>query len=729
MAEDPKQGGELNPIALAGGMPAAEGLAAGAGILSNISSTLQSIMKNPFFAQEGVQQISRRWDEHIIRRLKEMNNLTGASAAAFDKLARSGEGVRTMFSRIDGVVMGAGLRVAFLNEQLERQAATIGKYARLQDLSGGSYFNEAKRLQGQYYGNVATYGKAAAEQMKQVEMQLNTSMFAASGILDPGSRSNYAKAMGMYNQMYGGNAGGFVANLFSKYRSRGMNLGKAQDLLEQLRTRTEGKQIFNERGFQGVQEEFLQLSNALGSTGMGYEGAKNLSAAANLMQATRGMGAQERGNVYSMMTSSMLSGSQQASKLGMGMGMNPLAFSEMIQKQMLEDPEKAVLTVSRAIKNAIEKVPPGQREHWMQLMGIGNVEELKFWKEEVPGAVKHIDKLGTSIGELSNNGRKVGPDLQKVQEEAKDLFDVVGGIVGKNLNELTGGKSKYIGYGTSALSLAALLFAMKNRGGGLSALIKAKMFQDLVSSSTTKGGEEANAGGGTDFIKGTTDVVTSALLLKQLKGVGGAGGAGGAVKYFGGLSTIALALATTYLAAKTVYGAVDKMQTGGITTPNLNTKVGQQYAFAKAGQQMKRDIADNNYVGAIGTAYDASLTLWGSLMSPASWARRSAREERQEAARLSVKPLTYEEKMDSRRKLQGIYNNAGDLVQKYLKNPKTYDPIPTAGDLSETTGNTGLVTIQIVGPGGEDLGKKTVSKGQQVNFRLSQGQIQGVPEE
>ena len=750
MADEPKQGAEANPIALAGGIPAAEGFAASAGILSNISATLQSIMKNPFFAQEGVQQISRRWDEHIIKRLKEMNNLTGKSAEAFDKLARSGEGMRTMFSRIDGVVMGAGLRVAFLNEQLERQAATIGKYARLQDLSGGSYFNEARRMQAQYYGNVATYGKAAAEQMKQVEMQLNTSMFAASGITDPDSRSNYAKAMGMYNQMYGGNAGGFVANLFSKYRSRGMNLGKAQDLLEQLRTRTEGKQIFNEQGFQGVQQEFLQLSDALGSTGMGYSGAQNLSAAANLMQATRGMGAKERGNVYSMMTSSMLSGSTQASKLGMGMGMNPLAFSKMIQSQMLEDPEKAVLTVAKAINRAIDKVPPEMREHWMQLMGIGNVEELKFWKEEVPGAVKHVDQLGVSLSQLSDVGKKVGPDLQKVQEDAKDLFDVVGGKIGQvSTNGLGSQAGKYIGYGTSALSLVALLAMLKSRksggGGALATLLGFRALQDLVKSpEVTRAGQDVEGGEGT--IEKVTDVVTSVITAKTLlKGRGAAEKVGEKIggkilDKFGKLIPVAEGAAGVVGAGGLLTGAIaiGGLLVGGAlalaASEGLHAAIGQKSIYGQGYGEGQHDVKYASMDRPENIKFN-NIKFNKNPFPPGTERAKNWQEQQERNENMHRRATETKWKMENYpqyKQTPELAALADKATKEHFALPSSYsegNATPASTDLSEITGNTGLVTIQIVGPGGEDLGKKTVNKGQQVHFRLTQGQIQGVTEE
>jgi hypothetical protein len=699
MADDPKQGGELNPIALAGGIPAAENLAASYGMLSNISSTLLGIMKNPLISAEGVQQISRRLDEHVIKRLKEMNNLTTAQSQAFDKLARSGEGVRSMFSRMEGFALGAGLRIAYLNEQLERQAATVGKYARLQDLPGGSAFGEARRMQAQYYGNVATYGKALADQMKQAEMQLNTAMFTASGITNPESRSNFSKGLGMYNQMYGGNAGGFVANLFSKYRSRGMTLGKGQDVLEQLRTRMEGGQIFNEQGFEGIQREFLQLSSALGSTGMGYKGGQFLSGAGNLMQATRGMGQEQRQDVYKMVTEAMLSTSQVAKIAAVGLGTTPMALSKQLQQQLLENPEAVIQRISKGIKNTIQKAGGPESEagsFFMQQLGLGSVEQLKFWTDDVNNAIQPVDKLSLEITKLNAAGRPLGHTMQETARASKDLFDVIFGTAGEAGTKLFGGQTqKVLGYGLSVASLGLLLRSLGKRGGfgkGAGLLLGISELEKMIGSPEVQGAG-GNVGGGMDL----TTVATIASLAGGNRGttLSGGGSKGG---WVGTAAKYARNTALAYAATELVRGTLQAISEPN--TSNLGGIIGYQHQNVK---DIGRAMNQGDILGAVGKSFD-----WMGTGLKGAW-------------RLGV--------MGTQTVLNTLtLGGAADAVNATMWQNEMKDKRKTATGLTETgaAGSAGSVLIQIVGQNGEDLGKAVAEQGKQVVLRLSAGQVLGV---
>ena len=700
MAEDPKQGGELNPVALAGGIPAAENLAASYGMLTNISSTLLGIMKNPLISAEGVQQLSRRWDEHIIKKLKEMHNLTKDQSAAFDKLARSGEGVRAMYSRMEGFAMGAGLRIAYLNEQLERQAATVSRYARLQDLSGGSAFGEARRMQAQYYGNVATYGKDMANQMKQAEMQLNTAMFSASGITDPKARSNFSRGMGMYNQMYGGDAGGFVANLFSRYRSRGMTLGKGQDILEQLRRGMEGGQIFNERGLPGVQQEFLQLATGLGSTGMGHKGGQFLSGAGNLMQATRGMGQEQRQDVYRMVTEAMLSGSQVSKMAAVGLGTTPMALSRDLQQQLLENPEAVIQKISKGIKNVIQMAGGPESEAgglFMQQLGIGNVEQLKFWTDEISNAVKPVEKLKIGFNELSNSGRSLSPEMQKTAEAAKDLFDVVGGTAGEAATKLFGGQTqKILGYGISVASLGLILRNMGKRGGfgkGAGLLLGLSELEKMVGSPDVQGAG-GSPGGGMDL---------NTLATMSMLGGGNKGPSLPSGGKFGWMKTAGLYASKTAVAIAAVKGAEGIMH--AMSTPdtnNLGGMVGSQ-------KQTMRDIARAWGRGDVGEVVNKAFDWWGMGIKGAG-----------RLAIQGVKSLgaVAGDLLGGNTGLTSMANTwSGEMSDKRKSNA---DIAAAAAN-----GNAGSVLIQIVGQNGEDLGTGIAEQGKQLVLRLSAGQVLG----
>ncbi len=709
MAKETEQGGEVNPLALAGGIPAAENLAASASMLSNISSTLMNILRNPILAAGGVEQLSRRWDEHVIKRLKEIHGLTGKSAEAFEKLARSGEATRAMFSRMEGFAMGAGLRIAYLNEQLERQAATVTRYARLQDLAGGSQFAEARRMQTQYYQNVAAYGKEFASQMQQAEMQLNTSMYAASGITTGTSRANYAKALGMYNQMYGGNAGGFAAGLFSRYRARGMTLGKAQDLLEQLRLSMEGGRIFNEGGLPGVQQEFLQLAGSLGSTGMGYRTGGFLSGAANLMQATRGMGTGQRQDVYGMMQQAMLSGSQISQILSAGLGTTPLKLSSQLQRQLLENPEEAVRTVALGIKNMIQKAGGPQTQtgqYFMQQLGIGTPEQLEFWINDVPKAVQNVEKLNFAFDKLSNSGRRLGPEMQKTAGEASDFFDKVSGWVGEKTTDVfTQPGMKTIGYG---LTIGTGLFALSRilrrgrSGGALTTLLGLSTLQKLAGSAEVQGAG-GEAGGGMDLTN-LTDVAMDIATIRALGGRGAkAGGslwtrAGKTYGRLGGLRGVATKAGAYYAMAEVARGTLQAMN-----TPDTST-------FGGLSEYQKQNMAD------IRKAWKQN-DIGGLISGGANWIGAGIKGIGV-LGLASLKSLYYGAGPGGSEEVARIWKEQG--TSKYKK--------PSAMDLISEgqTAGAGSVIIQIVGPGGEDLGKAIAEQGKQVTLKLSAGQVLGV---
>jgi hypothetical protein len=712
MAKETEQGGEINPLALAGGIPAAEGLAASASMLSNISGTLMSILRNPILAAGGVEQLSRRWDEHVIKRLKEIHGLTGKSAEAFERLARSGENTRAMFARMEGFAMGAGLRIAYLNEQLERQAATVTRYARLQDLAGGSQFAEARRMQTQYYQNVAAYGKEFAGQMQQAEMQLNTSMYAASGITTGTSRANYAKAIGMYNQMYGGNAGGFAANLFSRYRSRGMTLGKAQDLLEQLRLGMEGGRIYNEGGLPGVQQEFLQLASGLGATGMGYRTGGFLSGAANLMQTTRGMGSGQRQDIYSMMQQAMLSGSQISQILSAGLGTTPLRLSAKLQKDLLENPEEAVRTVALGIKNMVQKAGGPQSEtgrYFMQQLGIGTPEQLEFWINDVPKAVQNVDKLNVAFDQLSNSGRRLGPEMQKTAEEASDFFDKVSGWVGEKATDVfTSPGMKTVGYG---LTIGAGLYALTRilrrgrAGGALTSLLGLSALQRLAGSPDVigAGGE---AGGGMDLER----ITGTAIEVATIKSLLGRGQTTAKASQITRLLSVARGGKLPLLAKLANYSSLLRFGAVGAGVATLLLTLDAIHGTDVTGEVGIRSHME---------AASAAPSAWKDPIT------KSFEKQRRQAwldNLISTPPATPTGKVSAIDLLGGASG-----VQKLNVDPYG-NPLPVKEGEAGVSGSGGTagVIIQIVGPGGEDLGKAIAEQGKQVTIKLSAGQVLGV---
>jgi hypothetical protein len=730
MAEDPKQGGgDLNPLALAGGIPAAENLAASYGMLTNISSTLLGIMKNPLISAEGVQQLSRRWDEHVIKKLKEMHNLTGKQAEAFDKLARSGEGVRSMFSRMEGFAMGAGLRIAYLNEQLERQAATVGKYARLQDLSGGSAFGEARRMQAQYYGNVATYGKDMANQMKQAEMQLNTAMFSASGIRDAKSRSNFSAGMGMYNQMYGGNAGGFVASLASKFGSRGMTLGKGQDLLEQLRGRLEGGQIYNERGLEGIQQEFLQLATGLGKSGMGYSSGRNLSGAANLMQMASGnkdrkVGQEDRQYIYKMMSDVMMSGSQTALMVGAGLGKSPMQVAREAQQRMGEDPRAVMLDVSKGVKSLIDRaggLKSTSGRYFAEKMGMGDLDQIEFLTETLPKILDPIQAMNVNYKDLNNKGRIVGKEMQDRAEASKDAQDVVSGTLGKWGTNISATLGKEVGYGISLASLAFMLRSMGKRGGlgkGGAMLFGAGALQKMINSPDVQGAG-GNVGGGADLDK-VTDVISNAVMMKSLLGTKGASMVAEKAPTLLRLSKIALAGKASSLAL--VFESGFSVGLGAIAGTSAIV----------AGAAVLGYLADKNYHENYAKEYSQGVLSNRIQNNMEGVSARPVQESFEKMWMGQNKPQAWLDNLVTGTDTTGSKKGAIEALGIGEAQKLNIDPYGNALPAQEGEesgagggGNT-TVTIQIVGQNGENLGSTIVEQNKQATIRLSAGQVLGV---
>ena len=74
---------------------------------------------------------------------------------------------------------------------------------------------------------------------------------------------------------------------------------------------------------------------------------------------------------------------------------------------------------------------------------------------------------------------------------------------------------------------------------------------------------------------------------------------------------------------------------------------------------------------------------------------------------------------------------ADKLTEEHFALPSSYaeGEAPGSKDLSETTGGNTTVTIHIVGPGGEDLGKTAVRQGGQADIQLSAGQVLNVAEQ
>src|SRR5690554_2552982 len=112
---DEIQGGEGTA-----GLPAAEKLAATYGVLTDIYGVISQIARNPVTSAEAVRRIGSHLEQYWIKNLKESNTLSEEAAKRFDELAKRGRTYTQILTGIGGAAAGAGLRLAYMTEQLER---------------------------------------------------------------------------------------------------------------------------------------------------------------------------------------------------------------------------------------------------------------------------------------------------------------------------------------------------------------------------------------------------------------------------------------------------------------------------------------------------------------------------------------------------------------------------------------------------------------------------------